>query len=100
MNGEESTNKLVATIENELAHEKEGSKAKRQVSFATEVDADDQDALSQSHGDHESDVTQYSDESEADREAPKEVLPASAPVAETGTPRRRSTRIKASEKQS
>ena len=99
MNGEESTKKLVATIERELASEKEGSKVKRKVSFATEADSDDHVALTQSHGGHESDVTQYSDESEADKESPKEVLSASMPVAETGTPRRRSTRVKASEKQ-
>ena len=99
MNGEESTKKLVATIEKELASGKEGSRAKRKVSFATEAEADDQDAPNQSHEDHESDVTQYSDESEADRESPKEVLSTSIPVAETGTPRRRSTRIKSSEKQ-
>ena len=98
LNGEESTKKLVATIEKELASEKEGSKVKRKVSFATEADADDQDALSRFNGDHESDVTQYSDESEADRETP-EVLSASTPGAENGTPRRRSTRIKAGEKQ-
>lgn len=98
MNGKESTKKLVATIEKELASEKKGSKAKRKVSFATEADADDQDALSQSHGGHESDVTQYSDESEADRETPKEVLSALPPGTENGTPRRRSTRIKAGEK--
>ena len=98
MNGEESTKKLVATIEKELSSEKAGPKVKRKVSFATEADADDQDALSHSHGGHESDITQYSDESEADLETPKEVLPASKPVAENGTPRRRSTRIKAGEK--
>ena len=83
MNGEESTKKLVATIERELASEKEGSKAKRKVSFATEADADDHVTLTQSHGGHESDATQYSDESEADRESPKEVLSPSMPVAET-----------------
>ena len=99
MNGEESTKKLVATIERELASEKEGSKVKRKVSFATEADADDHVTLTQSHGGHESDVTQYSDESEADRESPNEVLSASMPVAETVTPRRRSTRVKGSEKQ-
>ena len=99
MNGEESTEKLVATIEKELASGKEESKAKRKVSFANQADAHDQDAFSQSHEGHESDVTQYSDESEADRESPKEVLPASIPAAETGTPRRRSTRIQAGEKQ-
>lgn len=92
MNGKESTRKLVASIEKELASEKESS-AKRRVSFAAENITDDETVPPQWNGDHESDVTQYSDE-EADQKISEKIHTVSEPAAEAGTPRRRSTRAK------
>ena len=92
MNGKESTRKLVASIEKELASEKEEASAKRKVSFAAENPTDGEYGPSQLNGDHDSDVTQYSDESEADQKISEKIH--SEPAAETDTPRRRSTRAK------
>ena len=94
MNGKESTRKLVASIEKELASEKEEASAKKKVSFTAKKPTDDENGPSQLNGDHESDVTQYSDEPEADREISENIQSVSEPAAETDTPRRRSTRAK------
>lgn len=95
MNGVESTKKLVASIEKELASQKEAARVGRRVSFAADNDSPNENGHVQSDEDHESDITQYSDEPEANEETPKRVQQASKPVAEPETPRRRSTRTKA-----
>ena len=97
MNGKVSTKKLVASIEKELASEK-AAKSKRRVSFAPDDESDKQETDGQSNADHESDITQYSDESEDDRPQSEKTIPAPKAVTEAEAPRRRSTRSTANGK--
>ena len=100
MNGEESeAKKLVATIEREVASvNQESGVDTAKVKDKANENIESEDTHKHSGGSSESDVTQYTDESGAEQEIEDEVKPLPKPVAESDTPRRRSTRKKAGEK--
>lgn len=100
MNGEESeAKKLVASIEKEVASVNQKSDVGTSKDKASE-NIDSEDAHKHSDGSSESDVTQYTGESDPEQEIEKEVEPVPKPVAEADTRRRRSARKKTGGKKS
>ena len=100
MNGEESEAKKIISSIQEQATSAGDDAPSRKHSDAIIKDRDEGEASpDHTFAGHESDVTQYTDSSDADQKVPNSVVAPSKPEAEAGTPRRRSTRARKSTKE-